>query len=299
MIPCIHLSSLKTDNFRQSILRLLDCIKQINDYNDAETPELDLGKIDFIRPSLALYLFFIKDIYLRKGTKVSILEDNLTQDLRGYLQRIGFENNSYLSVDTIKNYSERSYLPIVSFPVNNDKASHLSREIILSALTDLIKKIALPPQSFQALAYLITESTNNISDHSQAEKGYLFAQYFKSNSFIEVCIPDNRIGLLGSYKSSHLYSDITSDKAALTGKSTKELNGTRGFGLSTSQNIVTIGFRQAFFLLSGSSFAIYNRSTQNLSIANLDQKYYHRGCLVVLRIPSVFHEGFNFYSHLG
>gem|GEM_PF-4382374 len=35
------------------------------------------------------------------------------------------------------------------------------------------------------LTHLVDEAVNNIVDHSKAEKGYIFAQYFKANGFID------------------------------------------------------------------------------------------------------------------
>ena len=104
--------------------------------------------------------------------------------------------------------------------------------------------------------YLIDEAINNIVDHSGEERGFIFSQYFPASGYTDICIGDTGIGLLGSYKNAGR-ANITTHRDAIinaaNGVSTKnrpEAEG-RGFGISTSLDMLVNGLKGKFALLSG------------------------------------------------
>lgn len=103
------------------------------------------------------------------------------------------------------------------------------------------------------LTYLIDELTNNINDHSFAEYGSIFAQFYPSKKYLDVCICDLGIGILKSYLNNgeYLNSHAEAIKLAISGVSTKDRPEARGFGISTSLEMLVNGLNGRFFLWSG------------------------------------------------
>ena len=46
---------------------------------------------------------------------------------------------------------------------------------------------------------MIEECVDNITQHSKSERGYIFAQAYPHKQYLDICVADNGITLLGSY----------------------------------------------------------------------------------------------------
>lgn len=144
--------------------------------------------------------------------------------------------------------------------------------------------------------YLLDEAINNIVDHSREERGYIFAQYFPSKTYIDICIADTGIGILNTYLEKGDIP-ITTDKEAVmlaaNGKSTKNRpeNESRGYGISTSKEMLVSGLMGKYFLMSGRAFLI--KTIEKEEIIEIPSSLNWKGSIVALRIPYVSNMGFN------
>lgn len=86
-------------------------------------------------------------------------------------------------------------------------------------------------------------------------------------------------------------------KAALEGKSTKSETIDRGFGISTSKDMLISGLNGKYFLWSGNVLNIHNAEIND--IVNLPQSINWQGVYLCLRIPVVPKQGFNPYDYMG
>ena len=101
--------------------------------------------------------------------------------------------------------------------------------------------------------YMIGESVDNIIEHSRSERGYIFAQAYPKNQYIDICIADNGITLLGSYrtlKNNAINTDIEAMQAATKGQSTKNLPEAenRGYGIITSKKMLVEGLNGSYVM---------------------------------------------------
>src|SRR5574344_3058492 len=97
---------------------------------------------------------------------------------------------------------------------------------------------------------------DNITQHSESGCRYIFAQEHPKKHFVDICIADNGITLLGSYKKNgdfDIATDIEAMQAANRGISTKNLPEaeTRGYGIITSKRMLTEGLDGNFIMISG------------------------------------------------
>lgn len=110
-----------------------------------------------------------------------------------------------------------------------------------------------------------------------------------------MCV-DNGQTILDTYANFDKYKDDVTDhelamEAALAGKSTKSLDVDRGFGISTSKELLTKGLNGKYFIYSGNVFNIHTSEIN--TITSLPKTIYWQGVYVCLRIPIVPVPGFN------
>ena len=105
--------------------------------------------------------------------------------------------------------------------------------------------------------------------------------------------------LLESYQTSEKHrGDVLTEnqamEAALAGKSTKSTNVDRGFGISTSKEMLTSGLNGKYFLWSGNVFNIHTSEINN--VVNIPNEIRWQGVYLCLRIPVIPKPGFNLYD---
>lgn len=228
----------------------------------------------------------------------------VVRGLNSYLNTIHFPNGlSYNSEEEMKfeldKYSSKSYLPIIKFHTDSTGEYPKIREKILSHVLNSIRVIAnLPTNYFSAVSYLISELTDNICEHAKHAFGYLAFQYYRDNSYIDICIADRGIGLLGSYQNysgardfSQITNHLKAVDAAIKGKSTKKISEERGFGIATSRRILVEGLRGTFVYLSGNGLLI------NEELTNFGTNF--NGSIVLIRIPvGAFKKEFDWFRYV-
>lgn len=264
---------------------LLEAIKIINEIS-TNSPEdsitIDCSAIRFSPPlfALALTVFF----------KSGYIPINLVNQ-SSYLQTIHFFNGIHADdIETeqftalMDKYRHKTYIPIISF-----SRSQLSQKILTTIENIIKEQIHLQPNMVSGLKYMLGEYTDNILEHSHATKGYIMAQSYPKKQYIDICIADDGITLLGSYQ-RHGFTDISSDaeaiQAANKGFSTKNLPcaENRGFGIRTSKEMLIKGLDGHFIIMmSGQCLHVYN-STENHYI-ELPPNISWKGTIIALRIP--------------
>ena len=138
------------------------------------------------------------------------------------------------------------------------------------------------------LKYMVEEALDNITEHSESDRGYIFAQAYPYKGYLDICIADRGVTLLGSYKKlpdNEIESDNEAIKAANRGISSKNLPDAenRGYGIQTSKRMLVEGLGGQYLMISGS--CLYVKSAGLDNVYNMPNGLRWNGTLVALRIP--------------
>lgn len=157
----------------------------------------------------------------------------------------------------------------------------------------------------QSISYFLDELTCNMQQHSQVEKGYLYAKYNEDENLIEIVLADHGISIYGSYVQAQKYLDLigNSDAEALglakDGYSTKNRPDAenRGYGISSNTKMVTKGLRGEFAIYSGT--ALFIQSPTDAKLLELPEQLDMKGTIVIVRIPASVPNNYNFYEYIS
>ena len=275
------------DNLGSIVQSLLDAVAQLNAVNTGDKVILDLSRLKFVHSLLILPIcaFLNKFDFFTGG-----IDYKLNNTIDGYLKTIHFPEsftalsdpnwNDYLSV-----FKTKSYLPICQIPVdfNNTRL----REYLLTVFENiLLHQLQISGQMVIVIKYLISEAMDNIVEHSGVSSGWIMVQNFSKKGFLDVCILDTGLRLLGSYQKFN-FPDIETDdqalKQAVNGNSTKQLAVTRGYGIDTSRRMLVDGLKGKYFLFSGAAFYVYTSEIEQ--IIPLERINNWNGTILALRTP--------------
>lgn len=142
----------------------------------------------------------------------------------------------------------------------------------------------------------LSELTDNIVGHSRHDFGWISFQYYPSQGFMDICLADSGIGVLGSYLNyggekdySQVQTHLDAVETMIKGGSTKSLKE-RGFGVHTSREMLVDGLNGTFVFLSGDALLI------NYQLTHFEVK--SPGSLAFLRVPVLnLKENFNIYNY--
>jgi anti-sigma regulatory factor (Ser/Thr protein kinase) len=74
-----------------------------------------------------------------------------------------------------------------------------AKEAISSIVENIIiRQLNIKSNVANGLKYMIEETLDNITEHSESDRGYIFAQAYPRKGFLDVCIADRGVTLLGS-----------------------------------------------------------------------------------------------------
>jgi len=246
--------------------------------------EIDFSQTKFISPVFALAMI----VYSQKSPK-QIHMINHSQ----YMAVVYLHNpvrpdaiRSATFSALLQGYKGKTYIPVVDFPALADNDQ---KDTILSAVEDvIIEQLNIAPNITQGLKYMLSETIDNITEHSQSERGYIFAQAYPQKGFLDICIADIGVTLLGSYQSAGIndyISDIEAIQAANRRISTKNLPNAenRGFGIYTTKQMLIKGLGGQYMILSGDS--LYMKGPAFDEFLGLPAGIRFDGTIVALRIP--------------
>jgi anti-sigma regulatory factor (Ser/Thr protein kinase) len=288
----------KDNNLGYSFQSVLDLLRQLQNIQPNDVLIIDLNKITFAYP----FLFIPLNALLRKleisGVNVSIINNHCS-----YLDTIRFPVglDPLLMLDwqsEINRYQHKSYLPICAIPTADEHKS--LRENLISAFEKILcNQLNLTLQMQTCISYLISEAFDNVVEHANVQNGWIMAQNYPSYNYLDVCVADTGIGLLGAYQKMGFKEIVTSEKAmyeAINGRSTKGYEQSRGYGIKTSRKMLVNGLNGTYFLVSGNAF-YYSSGEQEL-INAFDSSYFWNGTILALRIPKTEPLGFNYVNYL-
>jgi hypothetical protein len=291
-----------TDNFGDGLNKFFSILEKVQTVEKDEEITFDLTTCSFLTPFFLLPFFLLIQIESAKREVKFILPEDL--NFASYLQFIHFNSGlkpeDFIMGDYEKlmnEYSKKKYIPLIDFPADRLMNNSDIRDNFLSAINTLLtKQVQLTVQFKSAIMYLIDEAVNNVVDHSGENRGFIFAQFFPANGYLDVCIGDCGKTILGSYQTTGKHT-ITNDKDALIsaskGLSTKNRPEaeSRGFGISTSLKMLTNGLNGKYSLLSGA--AILVKTLERSEVVTIPRNLYWRGTIVSLRIPISNNSSFN------
>jgi hypothetical protein len=282
------------DNFGYGLHALFDLLEFIGE-NPDEPITLDFTETKFTHPFLTAGISGLMDWI---GRDLMFLEDSISQIyLKNYLSLVRFPFGIQFSFPYPKNldqifepYGEQTYLPIINFPVDSSEESDMFRQKLMSSFESiLIKQGELKGETVFALKYLVNELIDNMVNHSKTDSGKLFAQTFPTKRFVDICLLDIGRTLLDSYQEDErgrypeIQNHLQAMDAAANGKSTKDMEISRGYGISTSRKMLSEGLKGNFFMLSGSAW--FYQDFQNETSGNFNKKVFWPGFYAAIRIP--------------
>ncbi len=289
----IEVSSNIGDKFLLGLEEVLNVIDSINQSNDDEDVIIFQNNI-FVTPLFILpLLVYVNGCIKRIRYQYSNNYLNTIQFGIGGLKPDELESGIFH--DLMDKCSFKTYIPIINFPT--DLKFTRERNEILSTVESLLSHQVHAQSNITAgLKYLIGENIDNIIEHSDSERGYIFSQAYPSKKYLDICIADNGISLLGSYckMKENMYIDhLSAMKAANSGISTKNLPDAenRGYGIKTSKKMLVDGLSGYFVMLSGNALFLKSKSINQFSA--LPDIATWQGTIVAMRIPYI-NEGFNY-----
>lgn len=288
--------NVKDDRLIDGLTPVVRIMSQIEGTAD-QAVTIDFTDTRFISPVFALSLI----IYLsRCGKQVSF------KNVPEYLERIEFGNGGIKPdmmrqtefLAELEKYASKTYIPIINFAAGRNSDA---KEAVSSIIENIIiQQLSIQSNVANGLKYMIDEILDNITEHSESDRGYIFAQAYPTKGFLDVCIADRGVSLLGSYEKlpdNEISSDIEAIKAANRGLSSKNLPDAenRGFGIRTSKQMLIQGLGGQYLMISGSSLYI---KTLNLdSFYSMPHGLRWNGTIVALRIP--YHSSsFNYIDYI-
>ena len=189
-------------------------------------------------------------------------------------------------------------MPVVAFPASQEGTD--TRNAIISAIEDfVVLEAGLDGNVATAFRYAVDEIIDNITEHADTPTGFINASW--DGAMLTVCVADGGKTIYGSYLDRQ-FENIGSDQAALhaavSGVSTKNRPGAenRGFGISTSSDMVIRGLDSAMVILSGRGLLIRNRERNDFT--ELPEPIYMPGTLVCFSMPA-HKESFVIYDYIG
>lgn len=276
------------DDSRMStgLLAAMNAINQINEAAD-EQITLDFSEVGFVTP-----LYVLPLVVFLNGCDRNIAIAHAGE----YLRTIGFTKGMYPDkmrrsefLAIMEKYSRKTYIPIVSFPAA--KESDDEKDAILSTVESMIvRQSGIASNVATGLKYMLGESIDNIIQHADSERGYIFAQSYPRKGFLDICIADSGITLLGSYRTlpdNEIESDLEAIQAANRGISTKNLPNAenRGYGIITSKKMLVDGLGGSFIMMSGNAMHLYNSEYRRFIETPSAIRW--NGTIIALRVPYI------------
>lgn len=277
--------NVKDDRLLDGLTPVVRIMLQMESTQVEESVTIDFSRTEFISPMFALSLI----IYLSQCSR------NVTfSNVPDYIKLIGLNGGGikpdqmrqteFLAI--LEKYALKTYIPIIDFSADRNSDA---KEAISSIVENLIiRQLNIQPNVANGLKYMIDETLDNITEHSESDRGYIFAQAYPRKGFLDVCIADRGVTLLGSYQKlpgNEIASDSEAIKAANRGLSSKNLPDAenRGFGIKTSKQMLIKGLGGQYLMMSGSSLYVKSPNFDSFYIMPSGLRW--NGTIVALRVP--------------
>lgn len=290
----------RDDRIGSAFNHLFQVIFRMENQSD-ENMEWNLKDAAFFHP------FYLAPLSIYKqNCEKNIVCKEIPSRISGYLSLVKFEEPLLITEDMdlesiLEPYVSKSYIPVCKFELcksNVDSLQSILQKIICKQSKADIR-ITTP------LSYLLGELIDNMNEHSKGKYGYIFAQYLKKEGCIDLVVADDGITIFSSYICSGKYLDeIGTDEAkalkmATEGKSTKNRPDAenRGYGISSSKEMLVDGLKGSFFILSGGAF--HRHDSNGNTSAKLPPKIYWNGTIILMRIPIIVPNDFDYNKYIN
>lgn len=268
--------------------------------NQGQSITLDFSGCRFSNPFFLLGIYLLYRHCKNEGMDIEMNLNCSNEYFANYLNLTYFRGGLQPDMKTqdietqdletiFESYRHKTYLPLTNFPAGANNIESEIRDRLMEFMGNRVReRLNLDVQLYSAVSYLIDEAVNNIKDHAQTPRGYLFTQFYPTRQFLDLCIADTGISLLGSYQAIGR-EDITSHEqaiqSALSGDSTKN-NLHRGFGIRTSRSMLVNGLGGQYFLFSGNAFLLSQKGMkEEVKILPPIQGISWPGTYLAMRIP--------------
>ncbi len=275
--------NVKDDRLINGLVPTISIMSQI-EYSTDKDVVIDFSNTRFISPVFALSML----VYVSNNDR-NIRFANMND----YMKAIHLDNvikpdegrrSEFVAI--MERYSQKTYIPVISFPAqkNND-----DKEDILSVVENLIiRQLSIQSNVASGVKYLISETIDNITEHSESDRGFICAQAYQKKGYLDLCIANRGVTLLGSYTKlddNEIASDLEAIKAANRGISSKNLPDAenRGYGIYTSKKMLIDGLGGQYMMMSGSTG--YMKSRKIDEFFTLPRGLRWSGTIIALRIP--------------
>ena len=304
MQPCLVKIPVRThEEFGDSLRKLIATAAEISSCSENEVV-LDFSKAKHLNPFYLGGLACIMQRKLAGGVRFSIIHGQ-NQNINSYLDTVKFpaalKNDESQEADfksALEKYNSKTYIPIVCFETGPSGTSTKRRESVLTAVNQLLKnQLGFSGAEIGPVHYFLSELTDNINEHSCAPSGIILAQYYRKNNYLDLCICDAGQGIMQSYLNNPKFNPQTEAEAmqmALSGRSTKDRAEARGFGITTTRNMLVNGLRGKLFMWSGNTTFIQTLDSE--AIVPVPDNVYFQGTFIAIRVPTIIPGSFNFYE---
>lgn len=214
--------NIKLDKLSSGLSAALKVCSQILKSPD-NADVLDFSSATFITPAFVIPLI----VFLKKSDKnITFFNQNEYLELL-HFDTFGIDSGAMRKSEFsafMEKFSRKNYIPIIKFPATKERLE--DKDNILSSIESiLVTQTELDSNIVTGVKYMLAEIVDNITEHSHSQNGYILAQGYPNKGFIDICIGDNGVTLLGSYRNRpdcEIYSDEEAMRAANSGISTKE-----------------------------------------------------------------------------
>jgi anti-sigma regulatory factor (Ser/Thr protein kinase) len=285
------------DDFGLTIYKLIQLSEIVNNSTD-NLIVVDFSHTKFLHCIYLAGLFSLIKNWRIFGKIVEIRHADST--ISEYLNTINFNGGLVLQdcndyIGTLNDYANKRFTPLIVFPTCGKY-----REECINTLISVIEQQTGVEGAYKAaINHFITELTNNVADHSESLNGLIIAQTYPNLGYIDIAISDNGIGVLASYNKTdkfHPTSEVDAISMAVNGKSTKDQSVSRGFGLTSSREIIINELEGKFLMWSGS--AIFIQPGKAAAILKLPNKAFYNGCFLSLRMSLNGNNNFDLYKYM-
>lgn len=222
---------------------------------------------------------------------ILIKTDSTTYQDLIYFDKGGLDTQCINDLDQfLEEYRDKTYFPILKIHASDQDSKKRFTSIGSLVYGYLERQLSLQSGSRTAVNYLISESMDNIIEHSQSPHGYIACQVYPKRKYMDLCIIDTGITIPGSYRQTGIVEDTCTDAEALrltlTERiSTKNSAGSvnRGFGIYTSRRMLVEGLRGEYVLLSGTGLLV--STPKGDRIISLPPHLGIKGTIVGMRVP--------------
>lgn len=263
-----------------------DILSQL-DRSTANDVEVDLSDAEWFTPAFLTPT----SVVCQRDDRLDGESLCLPEDKGRYLSQINFPMGSSNPTESHENDLPLCRLNTQSGPASVERVESKIVELLQLALADSIEG------GISAIRYPVNELIDNVDQHSRCANGALLVQNYPHKPFVEICVADDGIGILGSYEESGESVDADEEalRMALNGVSTKSDGVDRGYGIRTTTEMVCDGLEGEILFASGDT-AVHKRGDESAEAFQLPTEW--PGTVFVAR-PKRPDESFNYIDYVG